>query len=94
LCGGFEAECQEKLIADSTLQLQISLLTEATALASAQIDLLQADKAKLRSVLQSVIKHIKSIKALYANAAQSAEPVTKGLHEILRQKIAAGLKLK
>jgi hypothetical protein len=74
--------------------MERAMKTDATALCADQLELLKDNQAKLRSSMQAIIKHIKGCKAAYATADQAAEPVTKGLHEVLRQKIAAGLKLK
>jgi hypothetical protein len=74
-------------------QCVISAATETTALAMVALTK-EKDKGKLRALMQSVVKHIRDVQSTYVDPTDKISQPTSILHEALKKRIAAALKLR
>ena len=93
MCGSFEKPVDADLISKGKKVCDISASTECTVMAVLAFKK-EKDKGKLRSLMQSVVKHVKEIQASYVGPTDNASQPTAILHDALKKRIAAALRLR
>ena len=71
----------------------LSAATECTVMAVLAFKN-ESDKAKLRTVMQGVVRHLKMVQASFADPQDAVGAPTSILHDCLKKRIAAALKLR
>jgi hypothetical protein len=93
LAAAFEQEADPKILAQGKHACDISAMTETTVMAVLAFKK-EKDKGKLRTMMQQVIKHLKEVQATYVAPHDNMGQPTAILHEALKKRIAAALRLR